>query len=123
MEKDLNKTITIIGAGYVGLSTAALLSNAGYTVFLLDVSDKRLAAIKKGRSFFYEEGINPIIERAVNDKKLIPTKDYSEALPKSSVIFSCVGTPDNPDGSSNLTYIYAAAEEATKYIVEGSVFV
>ncbi len=94
MSKD---TITIIGAGYVGLSTAALLSNCGYTVYIVDVNKDRLSAIASGKSFFYEEGINPLIKKAIDEKSLIPTTDYSLAIPESSAVFSCVGTPDNPD--------------------------
>lgn len=119
----MKETISIIGAGYVGLSTAALLSNAGYKVFLIDLDDKRLKTISQGRSFFYEAGIDPLIKKAVQNKTLLPTNDYSEAIPGSAVIFSCVGTPDNPDGSSNLNYVFAAAEETAKYVDQDSVYV
>lgn len=120
MSKD---TITIIGAGYVGLSTAALLSNCGYTVYIVDVNKDRLSAIASGKSFFYEEGINPLIKKAIDEKSLIPTTDYSLAIPESSAVFSCVGTPDNPDGSSNLSFVFAAAEESTKYMKPGAIYV
>ncbi|HEX5797336.1 MAG TPA: UDP-glucose/GDP-mannose dehydrogenase family protein [Candidatus Saccharimonadales bacterium] len=115
--------ITVIGTGYVGVTTAAILANAGYRVYALDISQDRLQALREGRSFFYEEGLNPLIQNAVKTKNLIPTSSYKESIPKSSFIFSCVGTPDNPDGSSNLTYIFAAAEEAAKYTKSGSIFI
>lgn len=119
----MNRTVTVIGTGYVGVTTAAILANAGYKVYAVDVSDDRLQALREGRSFFYEEGLNPLIAKAVKDKNLIPTLSYEESVPNSSFIFSCVGTPDNPDGSSNLTYIFAAAEEAAKYIKPGSIYI
>ncbi|HEX5456237.1 MAG TPA: UDP-glucose/GDP-mannose dehydrogenase family protein [Candidatus Saccharimonadales bacterium] len=118
-----NNTATVIGTGYVGVTTAAILANAGYKVYAVDVSDERLQALREGRSFFYEEGLNPLIAKAVKDGNLIPTLSYEESVPDSSFIFSCVGTPDNPDGSSNLTYIFAAAEEAAKYIKSDSVYI
>lgn len=115
--------ITVLGAGYVGLSTAALLANAGYKVYAVEPLKHRLDIIKQGRSFFYEAGIDPVIKRAVNDGNLIPTDSFEEAVPNSEVIFSCMGTPDNPDGSSNLTFIHHAVNETVKYIEPGTIFV
>lgn len=118
-----NPIITVVGTGYVGVTTSAILANSGYTVYAVDISEDRLQALREGRSFFYEEGMNPLIAKAVKDRTLIPTSSYEEAVSKSSFIFSCVGTPDNPDGSSNLSYIYAAAEEAAQYIKPGSIYI
>lgn len=117
------KNISIIGAGFVGLSTAALLSNSGYKVYLIELNPKRLKTIQSGRSFFYEEGIDPLIKYAVDNGNLIATDSYEDAIPKSSVIFSCVGTPDNADGSSNLSYVFDAAETAAKLMQPGSIYV
>lgn len=118
-----NNIFTVIGTGYVGVTTSAILSNAGFTVYALDISEDRLNALRSGESFFYEEGLNPLIKKAVDEKTLIPTSSYEEAVSKSSIIFSCVGTPDNPDGSSNLEYVFDAAKESAKFIKSGSIYV
>jgi UDPglucose 6-dehydrogenase len=118
-----DSTITILGAGYVGLTTAALLAHSGFTVYALEPNAQRLATIKQGRSFFYEEGLDPIIKAALDAGNLIPTDSYEESVPKSSVVFSCVGTPDNPDGSSNLRYVFSAAESAAKLLSNGAIYV
>ncbi len=118
-----NNIATVIGTGYVGVTTSAILANAGYKVYALDISEDRLQALREGRSFFYEEGMNPLIKRAVDEKNLIPTSSYSDGVPESSFVFSCVGTPDNPDGSSNLKYIFNAAQETAKYIKPGTVYI
>ncbi len=117
------KTIAVIGTGYVGVTTSAILANAGYKVYALDISEDRLQALREGRSFFYEEGINPLIKTAVDNGNLIPTTSYEEAVSNSKFVFSCVGTPDRPDGSSNLDYVFAAAEECAKYIKPGSIYI
>ena len=116
-------TITVLGAGYVGLTGAALFAKSGYKVYIVEPNEDRLSVIKQGKSFFFEEGINPIIKQCINEGYLIPTNSYKESVPYSDIIFSSVGTPDNPDGSSNLTYIFSAAEEAAKYIRPGSIYV
>jgi UDPglucose 6-dehydrogenase len=118
-----SSTISVIGTGYVGLTTATLLAEAGHTVYAIDINPERLQAIREGHSFFYEEGIDALINDAVNDGRLIPTDSYADSIPKSRFIFSCVGTPDNPDGSSNLQYIFSAAKEAAKYIKNGAVYI
>jgi UDPglucose 6-dehydrogenase len=117
------RKITVIGAGYVGLPTAALFAHAGHQVYIVDINQSRLDAIKQGRSFFFEEGLNPLVKKAVKDKKLIATNSYEESIPSSDVVFSCVGTPDNPDGSSNLQYVYDAVVKSAKYMKPGTVYV
>ena len=116
-------TITVLGAGYVGLTTAALLSNAGYTVYIVEPNPTRLATIKEGRSFFFEQGIDQLISQGLKTNQLIPTDSYAASIPNSSLIFSCVGTPDNPDGSSNLTYVFSAANESLSLMPEKAIYI
>lgn len=116
------ETITVIGMGYVGLTTAVLLANSGFKVYAVDTNKKRLDVIRQGRSFFYDEGLDQLVEKAIKEERLLPADSSSIGIPKSSVIFSCVGTPDNPDGSSNLSYVFSAAKEASKYIRPGSIY-
>lgn len=115
--------ISVIGTGYVGLTTAVLLAEAGYTVYAVDIDTERLDVIKNGRSFFYEEGMDNLVQHAVVSKKLIPTSSYKKAVSKSGFVFSCVGTPDNPDGSANLEYVFSAAKEAAKYMHQDTIYV
>lgn len=117
------KTITVLGAGYVGLTSATLFAHAGYTVYLIEPNPERLSIIKSGRSFFYEPGIDVLVGQAIEHGTLIPTDSYEVAIPNSSIVFSCVGTPDNPDGSSNLTYVFDAARQTLQYARNGLVYV
>lgn len=117
------ETITVLGAGYVGLTTAAIFANSGYRVYLIEPDPNRLKIIKTGKSFFFEQGIDPLIEKAVKENSLIPTDSYEQAVPQSQLIFSCVGTPDNPDGSSNLSYVFSAAEATAKLMKPGTTYI
>ncbi len=116
-------TITVLGTGYVGLTTAALLAHSGYTVYAVEPNAERLNVIKQGRSFFYETGLDPVIKAALESGRFIPTDSYEDSVSHSDIVFSCVGTPDNPDGSSNLTYVFAAAEEAGNLMKPGTIYV
>ncbi|HEY5695843.1 MAG TPA: nucleotide sugar dehydrogenase, partial [Candidatus Saccharimonadales bacterium] len=118
-----DSVMTVLGAGYVGLTTAALFAHAGYTVYLVEPEPRRLKIIKQGRSFFFEEGLDSLVHAAVQAGTLIPTNSYKHSIPKSSIVFSCVGTPDNPDGSSILTHIFAAASEAAALLAPGALYI
>ncbi len=117
------KTIAVLGAGYVGLTTAALLAHAEYKVYVVEPNAERLNAIKSGRSFFFEDGIDAIIKKAVDTGTLIPTDSYEQSVPDADIVFSCVGTPDNPDGSSNLSYVFGAAEQSAQLMKSGTIYV
>jgi Predicted UDP-glucose 6-dehydrogenase len=95
--------ITILGTGYVGLTTAALFSAAGFKTFVVDPNAERLDSVRTGRSFFYEEGLDPVIAAGVRSGLLVPTASYEASVSNSDIVISAVGTPDNPDGSSNLS--------------------
>lgn len=116
-------TITVLGTGYVGLTTATLLAHAGYTVYALEPNAQRREAIAAGKSFFFEQGLDPLIKHAVDAGRLIPTDSYEQSVPVSQVVFSCVGTPDNPDGSSNLRYVFEAADSAGPYMKNDCIYV
>lgn len=122
-QKNNQETISVIGAGYVGLTTAVLLAESGYRVYIVDVSKPRLNTIKSGKSFFYEDGLDSLVKHAVDNGQLIPTDSYEESIPGSSFVFSCVGTPDNPDGSANLSFVFAAAEKALANMKPETIFI
>jgi len=114
--------LTVLGAGYVGLTSAAVFAHAGFTVHIVEPNPERLKAIKSGKSFFYEHGIDELVSLAIENGTLRPTDSYTDCIPASDVVFSCVGTPDNPDGSSNLAYVFAAAEETAKHAKPGLIY-
>lgn len=118
-----SEVITVIGAGYVGLTAAVLFASVGHKVHLIDVNESRIKHLKRGKSFFYEQGIEPLIKRSIKTNNFLPTMTYKDAISESDFVFSCVGTPDNPDGSSNLSYVFAAAEEALKYMRPGTIYI
>lgn len=115
--------IVIIGSGYVGTTAAALFSVSGHTVTAIDLDPKKVSIINSGKAPFFEEGLDNIIAEAVKRGSLIATSVYPDAISTADIVFSCVGTPDNPDGSSNLSYVFDAAKQAAKYLKPGSIYV
>jgi len=107
-------TITVVGAGYVGLVTAAVFSDLGNKVYCVDVDEKKIEDLKKGKVPFFEPSLSEYLERNIKEKRLFFTKSYSDSVSKSQTIFICVGTPSKENGEADLTYLFSAVEETAK---------
>lgn len=107
--------ISIFGAGYVGLTTGACLANLGHNVICFDVDHQRISILDNGKVPFYEPGLSELVARTKAKGKLIFTTEAKKAVEFGDVIFNCVGTPSQEDGSADLKYVLAVAESVGKY--------
>ena len=108
--------LTIIGAGYVGLVTAAIFSDLGNKVFCVDVDEKKIEKLKLGKIPFFEPSLEQYVQKNLKTKKLIFTSSYRESVPKSQIVLVCVGTPPKENGEADLSYLFSAVEEVAKYM-------
>ena len=111
--------IAIIGAGYVGLTSAAVLAELGHTVWAVRKDADKVEMLKRGEVPFYEPGLAEMVKRNVEVGRLIPTMSYAEAVPPAEVVFICVGTPSLPSGEADLSQVFAAAKEIAENWGEG----
>lgn len=118
-----SKKVAVVGCGYVGITTAVVLANCGYSVHAVEVNPERLKILQSGKSFFYEVGVNELLAKGVESQTLRFSDDIAGAASDADIVFSCVGTPDNPDGSSNLTYVFTSAEQVATHAKDGVIFV
>ena len=88
--------ISVIGAGYVGL-TMACLANFGHEVVLIDVIKEKVDLINKGISPIYEPNLEDVIKNNLETNRLKATTNY-DAISDTDIIFICVGTPSREDG-------------------------
>ncbi len=107
--------ITVIGAGYVGLVTAACMAEMGHIVICLDIDEGKIENLKKGIVPIYETGLEELIARNLKAKRLKFTTSYAEAL-VSPICFLAVATPESLDGSCDLTFIFAAGRSIGRHI-------
>ena len=107
--------ITVIGAGYVGLVSAACFSDFGYEVTCVDRDARKVAALEAGRIPIYEQGLEPIVASNRSAGRLTFTEDLKAAVAAADVVLIAVGTPtrEGEDGA-DLSYVYAAGEEIAK---------
>lgn len=101
-------TISIFGLGYVGTVSAACLANSGLRVVGVDINPLKTNIINEGRSPIVEAGIGELVQSAVAAGALRATTDPAEAVGQSAMSLVCVGTPSNPNGSLDLSYVERA---------------
>jgi UDPglucose 6-dehydrogenase len=104
------KQICVIGVGYVGLVTAACFADLGNRVIALDINKERINGLKRGEMPIYEPGLEELVERNVQAKRLSFTTSYPESLQGTEYVFIAVGTPSGVDGEADLQYVAAAAQ-------------
>lgn len=100
--------ICVIGAGYVGVTTAACLAELGHNVCCIDVDEEKVNKINVGIPPIHEEGLEELFQKHVG-KRLRATTDYAP-ITDSDISFICVGTPSGPDGEIDLSLIKAASK-------------
>ena len=109
--------ICMIGAGYVGLVSAACFSEFGWTVVCVDKDPERLAELNAGRSPIYEPGLDDLMQRNMRAGRLVFTGALASAVTDADVIFLAVGTPmRRGDGYADLSYVYAAVDELAPHL-------
>ena len=97
--------ISVLGTGYVGLVTGACFAEFGLTVTCMDVDATRIQKLERGDVPFYEPGLAALVTKGHKAGRLIFTTDLHQAVDTALVIFIAVGTPSNPDGSADLSYV------------------
>jgi UDPglucose 6-dehydrogenase len=104
--------ISIIGAGYVGLVSGVCFADFGHVVTCVDMDISKIEALQRGEIPIYEPGLEALVARNTQQKRLFFTTDLSAAVAESEAVFVAVGTPSRRgDGYADLTYVYAAAKD------------
>ncbi|TMG57281.1 MAG: UDP-glucose/GDP-mannose dehydrogenase family protein [Chloroflexi bacterium] len=101
--------VAVIGAGYVGLTTAACLADLGNQVTVVDVDHEKIALLRRNQVPFYEPGIQELVERNAKARRLAFTTSYADAVPGAEYAIIAVSTPEGEGGEADLSYVEAAA--------------
>ena len=109
--------ICMIGAGYVGLVSAACFSEFGWQVTCVDKVAERIEALHRGEMPIYEPGLDDLLEKNVKAGRLSFTTDLAAAVADADLIFIAVGTPTRRgDGHADLSYVFAAVEDFAPHL-------
>jgi UDPglucose 6-dehydrogenase len=104
-------SLAIIGTGYVGLVTGACFAEVGHTVLCVDNDQRKVDMLTAGGIPIYEPGLEDLVKRNVAAGRLRFSTSTAEAVQEADVIFICVPTPPQPDGSVDLSFIEGVARE------------
>ncbi|MGH9150442.1 MAG: UDP-glucose dehydrogenase family protein [Acidimicrobiales bacterium] len=104
-------TVAVIGAGYVGLTSAACLAHLGHRVTCADVLAERVGRLNAGDIPIFEEGLGALVQAGLGARRLAFVVGAATAVTDAEFVFLCVQTPQGDDGSADLTYLEAAARE------------
>lgn len=101
--------VTVVGSGYVGLTTGAALAYIGHHVTLIDIDRKKIEGLRNGKLPIHEPFLSEVIEDA--GENLTFYDDWDQFDPDSEVIIIAVGTPSKGNGDADLSYVESAAKE------------
>jgi UDPglucose 6-dehydrogenase len=115
--------IAMIGAGYVGLVTGTCLADSGNDVTCVDIDQAKVERLEQGQIPIYEPGLGELIVRNTALGRLRFTIDTADAVRNAHLVFIAVGTPSSEDGSADLSYIWQAVENFSKFLRPDAVVV
>ncbi len=108
--------VTVIGIGYLGLTHAVCMAEFGHDVLAVDTDVRKVAQATSGIAPFFEPGLQELLRKQLEAGRLRFTTSHAEAASFADIHFLCVGTPQAPDGSADLSQVYAAAEALAPHL-------
>lgn len=115
--------IGVVGVGYVGLTTGACLAHIGHTVVCGDVDEAKIGKLRNGEIPIVEEGLSEIVREGISAGRLEFVVGATEVAQRCDIVFLCVPTPQDDDGSADLRYIKAASAEIGPVLRSGAIVV
>src|SRR6478735_8781819 len=116
-------SVAIIGAGYVGLTTAACLAHLGHEVVCADIDAERVERLRKGEVPILEDGLPALIAEGLASKRLSFVVGAPVAARSAEIVFLCVQTPQGADGAADLSYVEQVAREIAPVLQPNTVVV
>ena len=115
--------IAVIGTGYVGLTTSIGLASLGHQVIGYDLDPVKVELLQAGKLPIHEPGLGEILIDVLGSGNLQSTSVLSEAVTDADFIFTCVPTPQDEDGSADLSYVISASSAMKDFLKSGAVVV
>ncbi len=103
--------LSIIGTGYVGLVSGTCFAEMGNEVICVDNNPDKLKKLKDAEIPIYEPGLDILFYRNIAKKRLVFTDDLEHAVNNTDIVFLCLPTPQDEDGSADLKYVFGIAEK------------
>ena len=115
--------ISVIGTGYVGLVTGTCLAETGNDVLCIDINKDKVKQMQEGVVPIYEPHLDVLFERNIKAGRLTFSTSLEEGVSHGDIIFLALPTPEDEDGSADLSYVLGAAKDIGKLLKEYKVIV
>ena len=101
--------ISVIGVGYVGLVSGVCFAEVGNDVLCMDIDHEKIERLKKGEIPIYEPHLEELVKNNIKEGRLQFTDKHQGGVDHGLIIFVCVNTPQDHDGSADLQYVLRVA--------------
>lgn len=118
-----NMKIAVVGTGYVGLVTGTCFAETGNDVTCVDIDERKVEKLRKGKLTIYEPGLDVLFDRNTKEGRLKFTTNLAEGIKGAQVIFLALPTPPGEDGSADLKYILGVADDLGNLLQEYAVII
>jgi UDPglucose 6-dehydrogenase len=115
--------IAVVGTGYVGLVTGTCFAETGNSVTCVDIDERKVEKLRKGKLTIYEPGLDVLFDRNTKEGRLKFTTNLAEGIEGAKVIFLALPTPPGEDGSADLKYILGVADDLGKIMKDYAVII
>jgi UDPglucose 6-dehydrogenase len=115
--------VSVIGTGYVGLVSGVSLADIGHDVTCIDINESKVSLMSKGKSPFYEPGLEPLMKKNIVSGKLHFTTGMQNGLLNADMIIIAVGTPMKDDGSADISQIEQVSLQIAEFIVKDTIII
>lgn len=115
--------VAVVGAGYVGLTTAMCLAHLEHEVCCVDINDERIAGLRAGVVPIREDGMEDLLRAGLDSSRLTFSTNAGDAVADAEFVFLCVGTPSDDNGEADLSAVDAVATAIAPHLMPGVVIV
>lgn len=113
--------IGVVGTGYVGIVSGTTFAETGNNVICIDIDEKKVEKMRKGKSPIFEPGLERLLSNNIEEGRLKFSTKLEDAVNSSSIIFLCLPTPPDEDGSADLQYVLKVAKDIAEIVKENNI--
>ena len=116
-------TISVIGAGYVGLTTSACLAHLGHEVICVDIDQEKIRQLKQGKIPIHEAGLPELVQTGISKRCLQFVVGAEDAVASSEFVFLCLPTPQEEDGRADVDALLSVVNQIREVVSPGTIIV
>jgi len=116
-------TISVIGAGYVGLTTSACLAHIGHEVICVDIDQEKIRQLQQGKIPIHEAGLPELVQTGISNRSLQFVVGAENAVTSSEFVFLCLPTPQKEDGRVDVDTVLSVVNQIREVISPGTIIV